>query len=339
MYLNHVHNFRAVAICGIVGAHALHNFSWPHGSLTFRIFDSISNESSIWFFFIAGFLFQYLLPKYTPKKYWESKAKNVFLPYLIMSIPALYVFTTTYIQNSVPKSFYTDYSLFEQIGLFLVTGKHLEPFWFVPAITCIYLLAPLLIWADRMRWPYLALPGLIALSIYLGRGGVVSLVELPWTFSQIGKATYLLPAYMFGMLCSRYHDEVLALSRRYLPVLATGAAMFFIADVLYPGSGWRFAFKLITCPLLLLALHRADDVLRDRIAFLGTFSFGLFFVHGYVLAAEKMIWAQLTGTTASPPGDIASYLVFTAATIALCAAMLWTVQRVLRQHSRLVVGS
>ena len=64
MFLNHIHNYRAVAILGVVATHALQNFHWPSESLVFSGLNFIFNETSIWFVFIAGFLFQHLSGKF-----------------------------------------------------------------------------------------------------------------------------------------------------------------------------------------------------------------------------------------------------------------------------------
>jgi surface polysaccharide O-acyltransferase-like enzyme len=88
-YLQNIHRFRSVAIIGIVAAHSLHNFTWAQGDLTFRVINSLANESSIWFFAIAGFLFLHLSKRFEYKSYLARKAKNVILPYLCVSIPAL----------------------------------------------------------------------------------------------------------------------------------------------------------------------------------------------------------------------------------------------------------
>ena len=60
MFLSHIHNFRAYAIIGIVGAHSLHAFVWNDHPYMFRFFDTLFNQSSVLFFFIAGFMFQFL---------------------------------------------------------------------------------------------------------------------------------------------------------------------------------------------------------------------------------------------------------------------------------------
>lgn len=153
MFLSHLHNFRAIAIVGIVGAHSLHAFTWNENPLMFRFFDTLFNQSSVLFFFIAGFLFQYLSNRFEKWSYWKKKIQCVLVPYMLLSIPGLYYYTQLGIQDNVWPGFY-DYSLGEQITYFLLTGKHLAPFWFVPTISIFYILAPALIIADRDKRIY-----------------------------------------------------------------------------------------------------------------------------------------------------------------------------------------
>ena len=338
MYLNHLHNFRGMAICGIVGAHALQSFDWSGSDASYRIADTLFNESSVWFFFIAGFLFQYLSPKYKTKKYYIGKIKNVILPYLWLSIPALYVFTLVMPQNSVPPGFY-DHSTGMQIVLFLLTGKHLEPFWFVPTITLIYLLAPLLLWLDRRVWPYLALPPLMVLSAWLGRDGLLIETGLTGMWSPVAKAVYLLSVYCFGMFLARFHDRFLRVMPRLWLPLAVMMAAAFAANVEYYDEQvhWMYVFKILACPLIVYGLHVWDEHVPAKIGLLGSLSFGLFFVHGYVLAAQKVAWSGVLGLP-MPHGNAVSYVLYTAAVLAVCAVLLITVRRICGPQSRMLIG-
>ncbi|WP_420804924.1 acyltransferase family protein [Pacificimonas flava] len=145
----------------IICAHTVPSFDWSDWPTFGRVVDTICNQASIYFFFIAGFLFQFLSPRYETRRYLKQKFRTVIMPYLIMSVPALLVFTLVTQREGVWSWFY-DLAIWEQIGLFLLTGKHLAPLWFVPTITLFYLAAPLLVRGDRARWMYF----LILLSIW-----------------------------------------------------------------------------------------------------------------------------------------------------------------------------
>ena len=338
MYLSHMHNFRGVAICGIIGAHTLHNFVWEPDSILFSFFDTLFNQSSIWFFFIAGFLFQYLSPKYETVKYYRTKLKNVVLPYLIMSVPALYFFTQISIQNSVPGSFY-ELGLWQQISLLLLTGKHLAPFWFVPTISIIYLTAPVLLMLDRTKLGYwMLLPVLLVLSAWLGRDGLSEVTGWSPYLSPFSKAFYLLSVYMFGMFCGRHHNRLLEIMPRlHIPVV-TVAVGCFIANMIMPETYYMFGFKIATCLLLVYYLFLLDEPIGRKLVFLGSISFGLFFVHGYIVGGTKIVSQYLTGQSDFGAGALLPYLGFTAFVIGLCTILLWAAMKVFGKKSRMIVG-
>lgn len=338
MFLENIHNFRTVAIIGIVGAHSLHNFDWADKPLQFSIFDSLFNQSSIWFFFIAGFLFHHLSDRYETKKYYISKIKNVVIPYIILSIPAIYV-SIAFIPQDMPAGFY-DKPVAVQIILFLITGKQLAPFWFVPTITLIYLLSPLLIIADRAKWPYLFCLPLLALSAVLGRDGFLELTKLGGYYSPISKAIYLFSIYFFGMLCSRYKDYILQTAPfTQWPLLLVGLGAYTI-DVLDINNSVHFIFIFKACISVLL-IHYLEIFGRNnlrKLSYLGHASFGVFFVHGYFLAIMKMVNTYLWSEPLFPANMFAYFAFIIAITLISCAS-LYLAQKILGPKSRLIVGA
>lgn len=337
MYLENIHNFRTIAIIGIVGAHSLHNFYWGERKILFEVFDTLFNESSIWFFFIAGYLFQYLSKKFNARDYYVTKLKNVIAPYLILSIPAL-IASLTFVDQEMPAGF-SDKHVIEQIFLFLITGKHLAPFWFVPTISIIYLFAPMLIRADRARWPYYALPILLVMSAFLGRDGFLTITQIGGYFSPISKAIYLFPVYFFGMFCSQYRDAIAPKVAAWHWPLLILAALAYWAGVIEPDASVKyiFIFKVITALLLVYYLDLLGKDLLARISYVGTASFGIFFVHGYFLQAVKLGKEFVTGSEVFEI-NVFFLIVFIIFITAISCLSLWIAQKVLGERSRLVVG-
>lgn len=140
-YQQHIHVFRGVAIIFIVCAHTIPSLDWSENPVLGRVIDALVNQSSIFFFFIAGYLFQHLSERFNFGKYIFQKFKTVIVPYLILSIPAIFIFTVLAKRTGVWSWFYL-LPVWEQVALFLLTGKHLAPLWFVPTITIFYFFAP-----------------------------------------------------------------------------------------------------------------------------------------------------------------------------------------------------
>ncbi|UTW56304.1 acyltransferase [Kordiimonas sp. SCSIO 12610] len=337
-FLDNVHRFRGIAIFCIVAAHSLHNFNWPEGSLILTMIDSLMNQSSVWFFFIAGYLFQHLSKGYETKRYFKTKIRNVITPYLIVSIPAL-IASLTFFDQSMPDGF-SDYSLPIQIGLFLISGQHLAPFWFVPTIALLYLLAPLLIKSDRLGWPYYSLIVLIPLSFYLGRDGVLIHFGLNGYFGALSKAMYLFPAYYFGMFCSHHRETITALTNRaQIPLLLLAVLAYALTALgAIPELSPIFIFKLSTALLLLVWINKIHFPRFSHIDLVADLSFGIFFVHGYFLAATKLVLSYAGTASGMLPASLPLYLAFTVMVTILSVLSLVLVKRLTGKSSRLIIG-
>jgi surface polysaccharide O-acyltransferase-like enzyme len=334
----HVHRFRTLAIIGIVGAHTLHNFDWDNNPFYFSLFDALFNESSIWFFFIAGYLFQHLSGRFDLAEFWRKKLSFVVAPYLLISLPAL-VASLFLLPQEMPAGFYAK-PVGEQAVLFLVTGKHLAPLWFVPTIMIIFLLAPLLVRADRARWPYWALILLLPLSSYLGRDGLQIHLGLSAYWGSLGKAAYLLAPFVAGMACSRYRHAVQAFVRQNFAAWSVMTVVLFgwCLFLLHVQGIHFFAWKLAAAPLILLLLQQPVAAALDRFHLVGHYSFGIFFLHGYLLAALKLTGPQWPAIDHAL-WPVAPYAVLVALVCLTCVIMVQISHRMLGERSRIVVGA
>src|SRR5687768_12190341 len=86
------HSLRGIAISLIVGAHCLPFLDWNEHPLVFRLIDTLCNESSVMFFFVAGFLFHHLSGRFKYDSYLKNKFFNVLIPYFLISLPAIILF-------------------------------------------------------------------------------------------------------------------------------------------------------------------------------------------------------------------------------------------------------
>ena len=331
MFLSHIHNFRAYAIIGIVGAHSLHAFQWHENPWVFSFFDTLFNQSSVLFFFIAGFMFQFLSKRFEKWSYWKKKAKNVILPYLLLSIPSIYYYTTLGVQDNVWNGFY-DNPLYQQIFFFLITGKHLAPFWFVPTIALFYVVAPLLIRADRDRRIYWLLPVFMVISFFIGRDG---------HYGPLNKAAYLFSVYLFGMFASTYHDQLLAIVKRYHWLLLAAAIAIISGNIFIEGYGqyFQYVLKVLMCPLLLYYFDRAEPFINDHFSYLAHISFGIFFIHAYVLPVIKMAYLRWSGAVDFPEGNLLAYIALTASVTLGCMLIIFLCQKVTGKYSRMLLGA
>lgn len=337
-FQQNVHNFRALAIIGVVAAHCLHNFNWQGSEITFIVLDVVFNQSTIWFAFIAGYLFQRLSANYTTEKYYRKKTANVILPYLLCSIPALTLSLTLFTQE-MPPDFYGS-PVWKQVFYFLVTGKHLAPYWYIPTITCIFIASPILIYIDRNSSLYWALPPLLILSALLGRDGLIAYTDLNAYYGQISKAVYLLSPYMLGMFISRHSNQAMYQISKYRVVLTLLTMSLFLLEVtFYRNTTYlMFAWKIFSAPLLLYFLSFPNNIAQKPIDRVADVSFGIFFLHGYFLPAHKILWAYVSGESALPTASLVAYFIFVGAIVLLCVFLISLIQRFIPKYSKQLIG-
>lgn len=339
-FQQHIHVFRAVAIMLIVCAHSLPTFDWTDHPWFFQVMDGIANESSIYFFFIAGYLFQHLSYRFNFGRYFRQKIKTVILPYLILSIPAIVIYTV-YLERGDMWPWFSALPVWQKALMFLITGKHLAPLWFVPTITIFYCFAPVFIFIDKKQPQlYWLIVPFAALALYLGRGG---------EYGPLNKAIYLLPVYLFGMWFCHYQTAAESFVRRYwqplLLVSMVGLAGYALKWPEPPQ--YLLIMKMPLAALMVIFLLKYHDCVGHKLDYIAHVSFGIFFVHAYFIAAFKVGLAYMSHGTPSLreasystlPGTPILYFGFALMVLAASVVLIWLAQRVLGERSRMFIGA
>ena len=332
MFLNYINNFRAFAISFIVLGHTIDVFVWDDNDIERLLRIYISN-GSVLFVFIAGYLFQHLSVKFEIKKYFLSKIKNVIVPYLLISIPAIiiFVFLIEREPNYIFDGFYEE-PIFIQVLWFYLTGKHLAPLWFIPMITIFFIIAPILLKADLNGKIYYFLPLFIVLSCLVDRGG------LPYQ-----AFIHFFSAYLLGMFCSKYKDSLNKVLEKYsiLILLSALVYLFGMLEFIYMKGTMtylNFIQKLLISLLLLGILIRLSDTLNFHfLNILANVSFGIYFLHGYFISGVKLIHERLFGIL--PSGDIYYFLVAGFTILLVCTLSIIAIKKITGSKSRILIGS
>jgi len=345
-FLGYVHSFRAVAIVAVILTHVDDFIEWGPGDPWLqRLVYSVAQNGTVLFLFIAGFLFQHLSSKFVYSKYLEAKLRNVVAPYLFMSSFAL---ARQYAHLS---GVFAGLARGDAAGAAarvlraLLTAEGLPaPFWFVPVIAVFYAGAPLLLAIDRRPKAYRLLPAVIVLGM---------LVHRPFVMTRVPHAVvYCAPAYLAGMCFSHHREAAMSFFDRHRSSLAALALGLVLVEVFVLHRGGaifsRAPFsteagvvdvnllaKLIVSCVLLPLLRRAGDAVAARLDHLAEVSFGVFFVHWYVLQAieraAEAAHVTLAGTVFVIVGTAA------AATMG-SLALLAIVRRATGRYSRYLVG-
>ncbi|HUO68841.1 MAG TPA: acyltransferase, partial [Gammaproteobacteria bacterium] len=343
--LSHIHSFRAIAILLIVAGHSLDEFSWQaHPGQEALLLDLVEN-GTVLFVFIAGYLFEYLLPRYRYGEYLTKKFTNVILPYLIVSLPAM---LHRFLMED-PARLYPQIQgmpvWYQVLWYYVKGGAHMNfPLWFIPMITVYYLLAPVFQQISRHpRWFYL-LVLLVPLSVAIHRQ------ESP-NLNLLHSTVYFLSAYVAGMWACRYSKQIEPKLERHWLALGIGfVAMIAVHYVFAPKHGnyesvvpfsqengpidWMFLIKLYMCFALLGVLRRFDAFWAPKLAYLADISFAIFFVHAYFMLALSVLFKVHT-----VEGNFFVWSIDYVAIMAVTVAAIWLAKKVLGDNSRYVIGS
>lgn len=330
MFLNYIHNLRAVAILLIVAGHCLDAFRWSQEPLI-SLLGFIYKNGTVLFVFISGFLFQHLSHRFSYRTYLVTKLKYIILPYLLISIPAVAYFTIFHHRPDLPDSFYTQ-SIVWQIVDFYFTGSHMTAFWFIPMISVFYGLSPLLLKLDADgRWYYLC-PFFVVVSILVPRGGT-TIVNFVHFFS----------VYVLGMWFSRNNEWLIPrLARQVWVLLALYAASLVVwavgRNISEPFCALSYFSKVILCLLLLSLTYRYDRFISDRGDFLASISFGIFFTHSYAIQGMRYLLGRSPMAMLPFEGCVLYHLLLFLIVVSLCSLAIALVRTVAGQYSRNVIG-
>ena len=304
-----------------------------------KIWDAFLWEWMAVFLLIAGFLFQYLLYKYETKAYLISKLKYVVVPYILLSIPAIILYMSGFVNDHfwVDLAALREHSPPYQILFFYATGAHLGPLWFVPMMCLIYLCGPLLYrLGKKPQWlGWAALLSLIVMQV----------TERPYRDSNILLAfVHFMPLYIIGMYIFARKEDILRLLKpggaSFFGVLAAFTGLF-ILTVLF---GQEFAnLQKIALFLLLMQFfasregNGAQTTWHKTILLTATYSFPIYLVHGYFISVVRMMPGRFE--TDNFLGGIGLSFVVALIVTAICIAGAWITQRLFGDKSRYLMGA
>ena len=314
---------RAVAALLIVMTHSSTLLESPQGVYLWPNF----TEINIAFTFAAGFLFHRLSINEPFSSFFSRRLKNVLLPYLVISIPALAIYV---IGNKAHP--FVDLTGMSALGkaLYLIsTGLHLAPLWFIPMIFTIYVMTPAIKFLDLERRYYF-----IALLVTLS--AAVLIFERPSdNENPLIAAAHFLPVFIFGMLCSREELFIRIMSFRFWRIALLAFIATFMLSTTQPDD-YQFILKIFMLAFIFVVATRFDAY-RFRVIDVGaSLSFGIFFIHGYVVSLARII---LEKTGLSIAANHLTLIIVTAGVLATTVGIIYSVKYALGRKSKLVIGT
>ncbi|MEH0158252.1 acyltransferase [Limibacter armeniacum] len=346
--LNYIHNMRALAILLIVGVHVRDMLNWNEGDISEELLVTLFDNGTVVFVFIAGFLFQYLNSNKPFKfsDYLWKKFKFVLTPYLILS--ALLIPIRLWMQEDrffLPPDFY-EHNLVWQARYYLITGTHLVPLWFIPMVVLIYLCSPLLLWMDKTKYFYLLALLPICLSFMTFRPA--------WNTDPILAFFHFLPIYIIGMGASHFRKKLetiptqttftllslwAILSIGQFTGLIPGHRYLWMEDIWQQGV-WVFNighFRMALISVILVPLFSKFVNQPYRLSnLLANYSFGIFYLHFILVILLQKISVRILHINTY---SISYFLVVFSMVMITSCMMVWTTKKLLKDKSRILIGS
>ena len=325
-FLGYIHAYRAMAAMFVVAIHCPLLLSDPG---TCGIESIFFKRSTHMFVFISGFIFQHLAARFNWRKFYLKKVQHVILPYLLLSTPIIVyqVFITKRVIDD------GEHSIINQIIYNLRTGSHLAPLWFIPMITLFYLVSPLLVKMDEGKWGYKFLPLFIGLSLIYTRGKVTN-QETLLLF------VHFFSIYLIGMFCSRNKDRLFELTERYFPILLIMVVSIIVFEKLNPQiltEQLQFVQKTMLSISMLHVFHKYEHRIPRQINKIADISFGIYFVHSFVLVMVGHIIKHFVKQGSLPYTPYNYFLVFVVVMM-LTIIIIKLVKMPTKSYSRYIIG-
>lgn len=358
-HVDYIEYFRAVAILMIVIGHTC-VLAWTHFAdedptksvSLINVIPTLINGGTAYFVFISGFLYrQVYMGRIGYGDFLRKKALYIGLPYLIVATPLALAeigfgaFTVSVAKDGVA---YGD-SLFVDMVVLLTTGRMVNAFWYIPFVFIVFLASPLF---DR----FMRLNTLSRLGVLLAATALAFWVHRPAdNLNPVHSLLYFANLYMFGMVFCEHRKAIMAFVTRP-PVTALLAVLIVaiaVAQALWLndtsnlerhwGDGWAplgldlmLVQKYVGIFLLCGVLARWGHHLGRPLKAIAANSFGLYFVHGVVIAILMRMPAPLSPHAGYPMVDLALYSLFV---IAISFAGVMIIKALTGRYSRYIIGS
>jgi len=341
-----IHALRGITITAIVFRHCLYLFDSNslETSLFSKVIDELFFNWTIFFMLISGYLFQYLAYKYDTRTYWASKVKHIVVPYVVVSL-VTFVLLHPEILASYPLVSADKDNLVVWGVSMLATGQHSVQMWYIPVISVIYLMGPLLYRASSRDLTVVAVICLL-----------LTLITYKPTPSNIPlNVLHYLPVYIIGMFLCQKHAAMLRLVRKNIAVIA-----FFFLAILGVSFHEKFEFlvlnqsgsylmsieKIVLFVILFYVLEcfRLPTPVKRIFSYLANISLPIYLLHMNIIL---MLLPYLGGvpwwetTTSSENGLYATLMnfLFTAVVILLCSSIVTFVKVAFSRKSRMLIGA
>ncbi|WP_028023135.1 acyltransferase [Enterovibrio calviensis] len=349
MFLQSIHNYRAVAIIAIVMSHSyVYGLEDTTGFVT--VLKNILTGGTALFVFISGYMFHHIFYKrYKYKSFMKGKFERIIVPYLILTTCAI---TLVYVIKS---GFFSPDADFHRIVFFspedstfattikyYLTGRMLTAYWYIPFAVLLFLASPL-------HFKFIQLPKRTQIILIAIFSAISLFVHRSYeNINPIQMLVYFTPFYLVGIYISLYREEVnkhCGMKATVFLIMALALAFYqyvlghegsYSKDVFeYGGIDIMFIQKMFLSIGLYFLLEtfvfktKLTDLISDT-------SFAIFFIHPWVLTTIK----RLPFLDHPESTNIPYYLITCFVVIALSVLISIALNKILtgKVKSRYIIG-
>ncbi|PKH06771.1 acyltransferase [Moritella sp. Urea-trap-13] len=324
-----INNYRGIAILLIVLIHAIGTINNDDSAILHSL-GLLLDNSTILFVVVAGYLFSSLSTNFNYLQYLKHKFKIIIIPYFFFSLPAIFIYMSGLKSTHfwIDMDWINSLSFVSQYLYFMVSGAHLVTLWFIPMIIPLYLFSPAMLYAKNKK--ILGIFFLVSLipALWFGRPEF-SVNNAIWT-------VYFLPTYLLGMLLWQQ-------PRIYEKLAKYSGLILFSYIVVYLWLSWDSAFSTsvdllwkMALSVILIAFSKRHLAKKNKcLNMFARLSFYLYFVHGYFIAAFRILYtqyfsAEMTGLFAASASFVLT-LLFTLASFVM-------IKLILHEKSKIFIG-
>lgn len=308
LMLNSFTYFRAIAITLIVAGHCFEVAAINQNTQLEKVLFSLIDGGSGLFVFISGFLFYHVFyKKYNFIKFVKHKFIKIFIPYLVIGLPI----SLFYVLKQ--KAWYSGFFLPDGIGFcntyieplfwYIVTGKMLGPYWYIPFIMLMFVLSALHIRFIKINVNNQLIITLVFIVM-------ATIVHKP-AFNQPNiflSVIYYTPFYLIGIMCSMNKESIYSVlkDKEYFLLIAVIICAY---GASYVGSSGNFTTdfflfnhlnlmlfqnfmliqKIILSIFFLAYLHRFEHKNFIILKVVANTSFAIYFLHIFInLLIDKL---------------------------------------------------
>lgn len=328
--ISYIHYLRGIAAFFIVAIH--YNLFASDNLVLGRVFKYFLLEWTAIFVMISGFLFQHLLNRYEFNKFMLSKLKNVILPYIIISIPAILIYMLgvkkDHVWLDIPELL--THSKTYIVLFFYATGAHLGPLWFIPVLILIFFSSkPLSLIGKNEKLLNLATLLSLVVIVFTARPENDANVFLSYI--------HFLPVYIVGMFIYSKKNFLIDQNKKYHIFLIFFSA-FLICTIFELSASLTILSKIPLFLLLCIVLDRLENK-KVQFAFsaLADASFAIYFLHGYFVGVARKIIAKYPIQFSDVGGVILTISLALLTALVLVGVCL--IMKRVTVHTRMIIGS